>query len=266
MRWMLVFLFLYFIPLIVLFKNYSNVKRSFIYGSMYIMLVTTIVITNMYVSGLNKIKETMYYQNYSFENEYTEENTQTKNEYVADTSEVSKQEEVKVDINEEDNSIASKNNDNENKEVSNYDIKKHDKELIYEFKKEIYEIELKALVPMRECMPYTKNIAENLKKLDEVKKDLEYASYMCREVISLYKTMDIPKLSDDKYTKIIDEARNDVKMAYELREKAMESAIILVDTKNPKYIGKITEYLNLSDNYIANFKERLTDLNQIIDK
>ena len=105
-----------------------------------------------------------------------------------------------------------------------------------------------------------------LKKLDEVKKNLEYASYMCREVISLYKTMDIPQLSDDRYTEIIDDARNDVKMADEAREKAMESAITLINTKNPKYIGKITEYLSLSDNCISNFKDRLTDLNKIIDK
>ena len=73
MRWIVVFLFLYFIPLIVLFKNYNNIKRSFIYASMYITLVTTIVITNIYISGLNKIKEAMYYQNYSFGKEYTEE-------------------------------------------------------------------------------------------------------------------------------------------------------------------------------------------------
>ena len=72
MRWIVVFLFLYFIPLIVLFKNYNNIKRSFIYASMYITLVTTIVITNIYISGLNKIKESMYYQNYSFGKEYTE--------------------------------------------------------------------------------------------------------------------------------------------------------------------------------------------------
>ena len=46
MRWIIVFLFLYFIPLIVLFKNYNNIKRTFIYASMYTVLVTTIVITN----------------------------------------------------------------------------------------------------------------------------------------------------------------------------------------------------------------------------
>ena len=42
----------------------------------------------------------------------------------------------------------------------------------------------------------------------------------------------------------------------------MESAIKLINTKNPKYIGKITEYLNLSDKWIANFKN-ITDLNKV---
>lgn len=261
MRWIVVFLFLYFIPLIVLFKNYNNIKRSFIYASMYITLVTTIVITNIYISGLNKIKEAMYYQNYSFEKEYIQEKSINENKHVEENSEIAKQEELEVDTKSDDNNIISENNEQDNKEVVNYDSKKSDKELIYEFKKEIYEIELKALIPMRECMPYTKNIAANLKKLDKVKQDLEYASHMCTEVISIYKTMDIPQLSNDEYTKILNDARNDVKTAYELREKAMESAITLINTKNPKYIGKITEYLNLSDNYIANFKDRLVNLN-----
>ena len=86
MRWIAVFLFLYFIPLIVLFKNYNNIKRSFIYASMYITLVTTIVITNIYISGLNQIKEAMHYQNYSFEKEYIEESV-SENKNVQDTSE-----------------------------------------------------------------------------------------------------------------------------------------------------------------------------------
>ena len=46
----------------------------------------------------------------------------------------------------------------------------------------------------------------------------------------------------------------------------MDFAITLIDTKNPKYIGKITEYLNLSDNCIENFKNRLVDLNQIVEQ
>lgn len=264
MRWILVFLFLYFIPLIVLFKNYNNIKRSFIYGSTYVILVTSIVITNMYISGLNKIKDVMSYENYSFENEYSIDNFEEDKD-IANISEPQK-EELKLIEQDNENVIATNNNEEQSKDIDTYNVKKTDKELVYNFKKEIYQIELKALIPMRECIPYTKNIAENLKKLDKVRDDLEYASYMCREVISLYKTMDIPQLSDDEYTKVIDDARNDVKTAYELREKAMESAITLIDTKNPIYIGKITEYLSLSDNHIANFKDRLKDLNTIIDK
>ncbi len=264
MRWIIVFLFLYFIPLIVLFKNYNNIKRSIIYASMYTTLVTTIVITNIYISGLNKIKEIMYYQNYSFEKEY-KENTYI-NESTDEILEIPNKESVEVNIEDDKSSTVSDNNEEKNKEVVNYSYKKSDKELIYEFKKEVYEIELKALVPMRGCIPYTKNITKSLKNLSKVKNDLEHSSQMCREVIGLYETMDIPQLSNNEYTKILNDARNDVKTAYELRGKAMESAITLINTKNPKYIGKITEYLNLSDNCIANFKNRLSDLNKMIEK
>ena len=74
------------------------------------------------------------------------------------------------------------------------------------------------------------------------------------------------KLSKDEYEIVLSNARDDVKKAYELRKKAMESAIKLLDTKNPKYIGKITEYLKLSDNQIASFKERVKDLKAQIDE
>ena len=189
MRWILVFLFLYLIPLIVLFKNYNNKNRSFLYGITYVILVTTIVITNVYISGLNKIKEALYYENYSFENEYTMDDFDNQNKDILYEAK------SKEHIEEDKDIVVANNNENSNKNINTSNIKKEDKELIYKFKQEVYEIELKALIPMRECLPYTKNIAENLKKLDEVKKDLEYASYMCREVISLYKTMLIVILS-----------------------------------------------------------------------
>ena len=128
MRWIVVFLFLYFIPLIVLFKNYNNIKRSFIYASMYITLVTTIVITNIYISGLNKIKEAMYYQNYSFGKEYTEEKIINENKPVQDTSEIAKLEEIKVNAKNDSNNIVSENKEHDNKEVVNFDSKKMNKD------------------------------------------------------------------------------------------------------------------------------------------
>lgn len=277
MRWILVFLFLYFIPLIVLFRNYNNFKRSCIYSSIYIVLVSTIVMTNIYMSGLSKIREAMYYQNYAvdelykdkyasnlekgYETKDKENEKATSGKELEDNKSSDKTEVAKN--NDESNIVKEDNDSSKNNKIEEVNITKEktDKEIVIEFKKEVYNIETVALVPMRDCMPYTKNISENLKHLDSIEEDVKYAKKMCKEVISMYDNMDIPSLSEKEYTQVLYNARDDVKKAYELREKAMESASKLVETKNPKYIGKITEYLKLSDKHITGFKERLSDLN-----
>ncbi len=270
MRWILVFLFLYIIPLVVLFRNYNNFKRSLIYASTYIVVMTTIVITNIYISGLNNIKDIIYYQNYSFDNRNSERSVsnfdnedkikQTKNEEIR---------EDKLQVNKNDNEEdLSKDEITEQETTVTKDTKieetKDDKAIIADFKKEIYEIETIALLPMRDCLPYTKNIAENLKHLSSIKEEIIYAQKKCVEVIDIYENMEIPQLSNKEYSYVLDSARQDVKKAYELREKAMEAAVNLVSTKNPKYIGKVTNYLSLSDKQIENFKIRLNDLNEKI--
>lgn len=272
MRWILVFIFLYLIPLIIVFKNYNNFKRSCIYSSIYVVLVTSIVITNVYMSGLNKIEEAMYYQRYV--SEYTQK---SKEDYKSDKIEVSKDEDKVTQenaTNKLDEEIISNNQgdkvDNKNEDITNKESTKEtmsnktDMKIIDSFKEDIYEIEKIALMPMRDCMPYTKNIAENLKKLGSIRKDIEYAKQKCSEAILEYESMAIPKLSTEEYTSVLDSARNDLVKTYELREKAMENALNLVDTKNPKYIGRVTEYLNLSDNHIASFKDRISDLKENI--
>lgn len=280
MRWILVFLFLYLIPLIVLFRNYNNFRRSCIYSSIYIVLVSTIVITNMYMSGLNKIKEAMYYQNYAFEERYKDKYASNFEKDYEKQDKDKKSEKVTSNIESDNNKPSNetevtKNNDkSDNKSKESNDLSKDnkiedvaitkektDKEIVTEFKKEIYDIETIALVPMRDCMPYTKNISENLKHLDSIGEDIKHAQKMCKEVISMYNDMNIPSLSEKNYTQVLHNARDDVRKAYELREKAMVSASKLIETKNPKYIGKITEYLKLSDKHITSFKERLSDLN-----
>lgn len=45
----------------VLFRNYKSFKRACIYGSIYVILSTTIVISNIYLSGLKIIEETLDY-------------------------------------------------------------------------------------------------------------------------------------------------------------------------------------------------------------
>lgn len=275
MRWILVFIFLYLIPLIILFRNYKNFKRSCIYGSMYVVLATTIVISNVYISGLNSIKESMYYQNYALDSRYQdkydsnfEEEEEVKKEPKEEPEDafIDKQaSNITNRYNEYNNKISKDTNDKEFKDESD-DRVSSDLENIYNFKKEVYSIERQALMPMRDCMPYTKDISKNIKRLDSIKKDIVYARDMCREVVSEYENMEIQGLSDDKYTKVLYNARDDVKKTYELREKAMNSAIKLVDTKSPKYIGQITEYLDLSDKHIDSFKVRVEDLKQKVQQ
>ena len=102
---------------------------------------------------------------------------------------------------------------------------------------------------MRECIPYTKDIAKNITKLSSIKKDVTNARNKCKEVVKEYENMQIPELSKEKYTETLSNARDDVKKAYELREKSMESALKLINTKSP----------------IESFKNRLNDLKEEIN-
>jgi len=270
MRWILVFIILYFIPIVILFKNNNNFKRSCIYASIYTVLATTIVISNVYMSGLNKIEEILYYQNYALDETYKDKYTSNfeykediKTENIPkDNEEINKDYEVSKDKSNE-NSIE-KDNKEVTKEISK-SKRQIDLEIIDEFKKDIYDIERVALTPMRDCIPYTKDIAKSLKNISKIREDIVYAEEMCNDVIDIYETMEMPQMSKEEYIIVLSNARDDVKKAYELRQKAMQSAIKLIDTKNPKYIGNITHYLKLSDNHIYSFKERISDLKEKVN-
>ena len=259
MRWAVVFLLLYLIPLIEIFRNYKNFKRSCIYSSIYVVLATIIVISNVYVSGLGKIKEAIYYQKYTQNSKYDDpyisnfdkqNQSQKEEDYISEKEDEEKKEELKEspEIEETINTV------------------EDDIQTIENFNKEIYEIEKIALLPMRECMAYTKNIAKNLTKLDEIKSDIEYAKKQCDDVINMYKDMEMPTLSKEEYIDVLNSSRNDLVKTYELRGEAMESAVKLIESKNIKYISKITQYLNSSDEHIADFKERLDGLKQKLEK
>ena len=229
MRWILVFMLLYLIPLTVLFKNYKSLKRACIYGSIYVMLATTIVITNIYLSGLKIIEETLDYEDDLVLETYLDQN----------------------DIDYQDNKSS----------IKYSDIKKID-----EFRKDIYSIEKVALIPMRECLPYTNNLQKSLSNLSQVKGDVVYAKEMCEDVVKIYDNMEVPTLSKDEYTETLNRAKQNVKKTYELRTLAMENCIQLIDTKNPIYINKITEYLKLSDKEITNFKNEVEQLKKMINE
>ena len=200
MRWMLVFILLYLIPLTVLFRNYKSFKRACIYGSIYVILSTTIVISNIYLSGLKIIEETLDYSDDLVLETYLDNDKNILN----------------------------------NKELT----RKLDLQKIDDFRKEIYSTEKKALMPMRECLPYTNNLQKSLANLSQIRSEVLYAKNMCEEVVKIYDNMDVPVLSKDEYTQVLKSAKLNVKKTYELRTLAMESSLQLIDTKNPIHINK----------------------------
>lgn len=228
MRWVLVFILLYLIPLTVLFRNYKSFKRACIYGSIYVILSTTIVISNIYLSGLKIIEEALDYSD----------------DLVLETY-----------LNNDKNIL-------NNKELT----RKLDLQKIDDFRKEIYSTEKKALMPMRECIPYTNNLQKSLANLSQIRSEVLYAKNMCEEVVKIYDNMDVPVLSKDEYTQVLKSAKLNVKKTYELRTLAMESSLQLIDTKNPIYINKITDYIKLSDKEINTFKDKMDQLKSTINK
>lgn len=228
MRWVLVFILLYLIPLTVLFRNYKSFKRACIYGSIYVILSTTIVISNIYLSGLKIIEEALDYSDDLVLETYLDNDKNILN----------------------------------NKELT----RKLDLQKIDDFRKEIYSTEKKALMPMRECLPYTNNLQKSLANLSQIRSEVLYAKNMCEEVVKIYDNMDVPVLSKDEYTQVLKSAKLNVKKTYELRTLAMESSLQLIDTKNPIYINKITDYIKLSDKEINTFKDKMDQLKSIINK
>ena len=228
MRWMLVFILLYLIPLTVLFRNYKSFKRACIYGSIYVILSTTIVISNIYLSGLKIIEETLDYSDDLVLETYLDNDKNILN----------------------------------NKELT----RKLDLQKIDDFRKEIYSTEKKALMPMRECLPYTNNLQKSLANLSQIRSEVLYAKNMCEEVVKIYDNMDVPVLSKDEYPQVLKSAKLNVKKTYELRTLAMESSLQLIDTKNPIYINKITDYIKLSDKEINTFKDKMDQLKSTINK
>ncbi len=259
MRWILVLLIVYIIPLMVLFKNYNdNLKRGLICASSYVVVMSTIVVTNIYISGLNEIKENLYYKSNLAQNTLDKEMLEESiNEIEANykkEQEVTDSKEAYNDINEDTVEVYSSKNE----------IKK-DSQIVKAFRKDIYTVEQKALIPMRECLAYTENIGSSISNIDSIIQEVENSYDTCIEAVNIYNGMEVPQMSESEYTQVLENAIFDVKTAYELRAKAVEESMKLLDTKSLVHIGRIKEYLGLSDKYIESFKTRLDNLESVIE-
>lgn len=261
MRWILVFLLLYIIPVGLLFKNNDSLKRSSMHASMYTVAITLIVICNIYGSTVNKLESIINNNNYisskkdkkeDIEVKQSEKNNQDMSKDIVENNE-------EVDEIETEAHIINIEN-NHNTEKSCNEVIKTDYEIIKEFKKEIYEIERIALIPMRECIPDMKNIEITPSAIINAKEDIIFAKNKCDEVVNIYEDMEVPKLSKVEYMDKLEQSKTNVKNAYILRGKAMDSAEKLLNTKNLKYITEIKEYLSLSDEQIKEFVDTTKEL------
>ncbi|MFI3210877.1 MAG: hypothetical protein R3Y64_07490 [Peptostreptococcaceae bacterium] len=271
MRLFLVFLFLYLIPIMTIFYNHKNIKRKFIYASTYTVLMTSIAISNVYISTIHQIEEVAYYKKSIYNVESNEVSNKGEiDEVVVIENIIEKEIEVIKEI-EETSDIG--NSISTNDDYTNYVdyntenlFKETELEMINNFKKEIYETELIALKPMRDCIPYTKDILGSLKKLGTISENVQLTILKCDEVIKIYENMKIPELLNEVDTLSLEIAKEDVISCYEIRKKAMIEASNLIETKNIKYVNKITEYLDLSDEHILNYKERVNETYKKIEE
>ena len=77
--------------------------------------------------------------------------------------------------------------DNDKNILNNKELtRKLDLQKIDDFRKEIYSTEKKALMPMRECLPYTNNLQKSLANLSQIRSEVLYAKNMCEEVVKIY--------------------------------------------------------------------------------
>ncbi len=247
MRWTLVILILYILPIVILFKNKKDFKRASIYGSMYMVVASVIVISNIYISTLNKMEHILDNRKFAIDEKH-EELSKREDEKIHEQKEIY--------ISKETINIEAK--EDLNKEIQ--ENKKSDEEIIKEFKTDIYDIERKALIPMRECMPDMKKLDLSLKSIKTAKDHVSYTKDMCNEVVSIYENMEVPNLSNKEDTEKLKTSKVCVQKAYILRGKAMECAEDLIESKNLKHISEIKEYLRLSDIEIEKFLDIIKEI------
>ena len=214
MRWILVFIILYLIPLVVLFKNYKKFSRACIYGCIYVVLATTIVICNMYISGIKKLENSM-----------------------ADVTVM-----------------------NSSKLYAVSDLREEDLVKISNFKRDIRDIEDIALYQIKKCVKYTSDIETNLKNIDNIKKDVDKAMYMCERVVEIYDKMEVPTLSQEEYTNVLKECLACMKEAYTMKYNAVKQVNSIINNKNISDIPKVKAYIENSDKKINEYKVKIYDL------
>ncbi|MDR0880108.1 MAG: hypothetical protein LBN09_05305 [Clostridioides sp.] len=298
MRWILVFIFLYLIPLTVLFTNYNSSKsRRFLLGGMYITVMTFVVTLNIYMSGLKRIEEAMNTREViqvEVKKELTKRmQTEAKNQSTGD--DFDSNDEIHDEINDDSNSLGKSSEDVEvSLELRKADNEESDTELdsdknrnqdsidkiiepnkakmksetdkVDAFKAQVLKNEKIAFDPMMKCLKYTDNITKSIGNIEQVRSDVTDARDKCKELVAVYHSMKVPDMSNPKCETEMKNAVKEMEKAYIIRGESMNAALELVNTKNPKYISKVKDPLDEAKKNVVNFHDKIRNAKKIIEQ
>lgn len=225
MRWILVFIIFYLIPLTVIFKNNKKFSRACIYSCSYVVVATSIVIINMYISSIKKLEADLDQLAYN-SSSYTDK-------YVSTFDLNSKRDDMKK-IEDFKNQIS---------HIECIALKPTNK----------------SLVNIDNIDKYYYTDTEDMK--EQIKKSI----YICERTAEMYDDMDIPNLSKKEYTARLKKSTRYMKRAYENKNKAMKEIYYSLENKNKDNIYVAKKYLEQSYNNIDLYKNQIKSLEKEIE-
>ncbi|SHJ92338.1 hypothetical protein [Tepidibacter formicigenes] len=268
-NWILIISILYLPPIILILSYRYKNKHKYIYSSIYIVIVSTIIILSLYSNksiAINKIKinENTKVKNNKYITEKQEkiyikeeynQNIEDKKEDILikeeNNNEKIIEDDIKIKINEKETTVTEDNIKNEEEN------KKDELEIYNEFRKKITIIEKEALIPLRNCYSLLKKMKRGESNITELREEAKNAKEKCELVEKKYMNLKVPKLKDKKNVDLLKDAKLDLQKAFYIRGKAMENGIKFLDTKNPKYILKTKEELKTSEELVRSCVKKL---------
>ncbi|SHH34982.1 hypothetical protein [Tepidibacter thalassicus] len=265
LNWNLILCILCALSIIVILSYRNKNKYKYIFLIVYVITVSTMIVVNLSMNK-NVVKKIE-----------THKNTVEKNsEHVVKANENTEvQEKECINMEQKSNNkptiVESEVETIKKDEIKiSEQIKKYEEidemELVDNFKKEIYFIEKKALVPLRNCYSILKKIQKGKANIDELKNEAINAKRKCELVEKMYMELEVPKLKDKENVDLLDDARFDMQKAFYMRRKAMENGLEFLDTKNPAYIIKIKNELKISDELVHSCVKKINKVKSNLEK
>ncbi|OPJ55932.1 hypothetical protein [Alkalithermobacter paradoxus] len=260
--WLFVFITLYIPPLMVILMWRSVRGKKLIYGSIYMILATIMIIT---VLNLANKSESIKMDHKKVHIEDIKEKEEIENEYVEsikieDEEETEEYEDIKVEDKKIEDTKEVKNVKVEDVKEPEVVVSKTQKDIFKEFYDKLVVIEKSALSKFQECYDEINKVRAGQGNLNNLYEIAKTARQDCENAEKAYKALRVPKELDAEIRKELISAKSDLQTAYFLRKEALDNGLKLLDRKNPKYMIKLQQQFKLSDEYIVNGREKLNNV------